>query len=399
MAASTTTTVAWILKTNYNKRRLADQSMRDHPRYKRLAKPGGFTGKKFGYAIKNGNGQGIAGLFSAARSGASAMVGEQLEAERRKKYGIITLDGEAIRAASDDDGAFLTLVKNETNGIIKELGDTLAFDAYRDKTGMRGRRSSASTNVITLTAQDDVRNFKRGMTIQASPNADGSSPRTGTAKIVGLSYSASTITLDNAAGITSFANNDYLFRNGDIGYGVDGLAICTPLVAPTAGDSFRGIDRSVDVERLAGSRINDTATSLEENIGLLAVQIKQYGGTVTTGWLNPIRFHQIARRGNAKVEMVEAGGTFKWGFERIMIVTAGATIELISDPDCPTDLFYLTNPESEYLKTLDELPHVVMDDGNPNLRMSDEDAIEARLRSMHNYIQEAPLDFGVGKAA
>src|SRR5690606_37988352 len=114
-----------------------------------------------------------------------------------------------------------------------------------------------STNTITLTEADDVRNFKIGMTLIASANADGSTPRTGSAVVTAVDEDTGTVTVDSAAGITSFANSDYLFRKGDPGTCVDGLEVMFPLTAPTTGDSFRGVDRSVDVRRLAGCRVND----------------------------------------------------------------------------------------------------------------------------------------------
>lgn len=395
MAASDITTVAFIYKKNYSDHAVGDLAMRDHPLFAMIAKQGGFTGTTFDYAVRYGNPQGVSGTFADAQSGASSSKGLQFSASRKLKYGVITLNGEAMAAAEGNKGAFLDLVTQETDGVLAEMGDSLAFDLYRSGTGARGQRSSASTNVITLSLADDARNFKVGMTVIASANADGSSPRTGSTTVAGVDEDAGTVTLTSAAAITSFANSDYLFRKGDPGTCMEGLEVLTPLTAPAAAESFRGRDRSVDPRRLAGSRVNDTASAIEENLGLCAVKVSQVGAKCDRGVLNPIRFWEVARRLNAKVEYDGAGGKADYGFEFIAIHTPAGTIRVFSDPDCPTNRGRIFKMSSMYLKHLKGLPHIVMDDGRPNLRAAAADDIEARARAMVNLVQDRPADHGV----
>ena len=59
---------------------------------------------------------------------------------------------------------------------------------------------------------------------------------------------AGTVELTSAAAITSLQNGDYLFRLGEPGTCMEGLAALTPLTAPTSGDSFRGISRTSSCE-------------------------------------------------------------------------------------------------------------------------------------------------------
>ena len=396
MAASDLTTVAYIYKRLYSDRQVGDLAKRDHPLFSMISREGGFKGSAFFYAIRYGNPQGVAGTFAAAQASAGASKGVQLQASRKPKYGDITMNGEAMAAADGDKGSFLELVRQETEGVIEEMGDSFAYDLYRDGTGVRGRRASASTNVITLTLADDARNFKVGMTVMASSNADGSSPRTGTTTVSAVDEDTGTVTLTSAAAIDSFANNDYLFRNGDPGTCMEGLALHFPLAAPVLGvDSFRGIDRGVDPRRLAGVRLNDTATSIEENAGLTSVKISQIGKKATKLFLNPIRFWEVARRLNAKVEYDGAGGSADYGFENISIHSPAGTIKAFSDPDCPVNRGYVLNMETLYLKHLRALPHIIDDDGRPSLRMTSEDGIEARARGWVNLVCTQPGSNGV----
>lgn len=394
MSASTLSTVAYIYKRKYSDKQVAEVAMRDHPTFYRIAKRGGFTGEAFYYPITYGFPQGISGTFADAQAGASSSKGVQLRAARKPKYGVITIDGEAA-AASGNMGAFIDLVTKETDFKLREMGDAFAFDLFRNGSGNRGQRASASTNVITLTNSDDVRNFKVGMTVIASANADGSSPRAGSTTVAAIDEDAGTITLTSAAAITAFANNDYLFRKGDPGTCMEGFEVLTPLTAPTSGDSFRGIDRSVDVRGLSGSRVNDTGNTIEYNLGLAAVKANQRGKKLREGVLNPLKFWEVAVRLNAKVEYQSAGGTADYGFEYITIHTPGGSLRIYSDPDCPTNRGRAWDPSTHYLKHLDELPHIIRDDGRPSMREASADGIEIRARGWVNYIQDDPAAHAV----
>lgn len=395
MAASDLTSVAFIYKKLYSDRQVGDLAMRDHPLFRMIAKEGGFVGTNFSYAVRYGNPQGISGAFATAQTNASSSKGVQMTATRKAKFGVITMDGEAIAASEGNRGAFMDLVTQETEGKIEEMGDHLAFDLYRDGTCARGRRSSASTNVITLTVADEARNFKVGMTVIADDTATGLSPRSGSTTVAAVNEDAGTVTLTSAAAITSFSDNDYLFAQGEESTGMEGLASNIPLTAPSSGESYRGIDRSVDTRRLAGVRVDDTATSIEENAGLVAVKISQVGKRANQLWLNPINFYAVARRLNAKVEYTGGGGEADYGFESIMIHSPAGTLRAYSDPDCPTNRGYVLNSEAIYLKHLRGLPHIVQDDGRPNLRQASANGIEARAAAWVNQILPIPGSHGV----
>lgn len=395
MAASDLTSVAFIYKRDYSGRQAGDIAMRDHVHFTRIAKVGGFVGVGHFYKIRYGNPQGISGTFADAQSGASSSKGKQLQMLRRAKYGVITLDGEAIAAAEGDKGAFYNLVTMETDGVLEEMGDCFAFDLYRDGTGQRGRRSSISSDTVTLSVVDDARNFKEGMVVIASANADGSSPRSGSAIVEAVDEDAGTVTLEDQSLITSFQDNDYLFRKGDPGTCMEGLASCTPLAAPTSSDSFRGISRFNDVRRLAGVRVDDTGTYLEDNLGLLAVKVDQLGKKITEAYANPINVFGVTKRMGSKVEYDDGGGGANHGFQYVMIHSPAGSFRLYADADCPTNRAYVVNQARQYLKHNRGLPHIIMDDGIRSLRAASADSIEARARGWVNYAQDEPGCFGV----
>ena len=396
MATSNTTTVAYIYKRRYSDKKVGDMAMRHHPTMAMMAKEGGFNGLTFHYPARYGNPQGISGTFSSAQTAAETSKGEQYAASRALKYGIINIDGPSMAAAEGNDGAFLDLITQETDGVIEEMADNLAFDLYRAGNGNRGQRASISTNIVTLSVADDTRNFKVGMTVIASSSADGSSPRTGSTKVASFDQSNGTVTLVSAAGITNFSDDDYLFRLGDPGTCMDGLADLFPLTAPVfSSDSFRGVDRGIAVELLAGVRVADTATAIEENAGLVGVKISQNGKRADMLCLNPVNYWQVIRRLNAKVEYDDGGGTANYGFEYFKIHTPAGSLKCYSDPDVPTNRGYVLNNKSNYIKTLKPFTHVITDDGRPSLRQTSSDGIEARIRSMSNLISNDTAANGV----
>lgn len=391
MAASDLNSVAYIYKRMYSPDQVGDIARREHPLFSMVEERAGFGGSAFFYAIRYGNPQGLSNSFANAQANAKGSKGVQLQASRKKKYGVITLDGEAMASAEGDKAAFLDLVTQETEGILEEFGDSLAFDLHRAGNGDRGRRLSIATNVVTLTVPDDARNFKVDMTVIASPNQNGSSPRTGSTTVAAVDEDAGTVTLTSAAAITGFANNDFLFRQGDQGTCMEGLESLFPLTAPVFGsDSFRGIDRGADPRRLAGVRINDPGAPLEELLGLAGTKISQVGKRGRIACCNPINFWIAARRLGAQVMYSNGGGTADYGFQYINVHSSAGTIKVYADADCPQDRARVLNLEYLYLKHLKGLPHIVDDDGNFNLRLTTEDAIEARVRGFCNLVCTVP---------
>ena len=397
---SSLTQTSFVFKTKYAGS-IGDVALRFHPTLDMIRKTsrapghsGEFVGSSFNYAIRFGNSQGISGTVAGAQAGASASRGAQFAAKRFKKFGDIVIDGESLNAAQDD-GAFLDLVTMETDGIIEEHINRLGFDLFRTSNGIRGKRASISTNTVTFATPDDARNFAIDMVVGASPNADGSSPRTGTTTVTAVSLAAGTITLASAAAITAFADNDFLFASGEVGTCMEGMELCTPLVAPVGGDSFRGFDRSIYPELLAGARLPSALSlglTIEEAAGQSAIEVGRVGGRCTDLALNPTNFWAIARRGNAKVEMANAGGELTYGFESVKIVTPAGTLTAWSDPDCPIDRGRGYNRDKHYIRTLKDFVHIIMDDGVGALRSAAADAIESRTRSMGNYIQTETRD-------
>lgn len=397
--------VAFLLKRQYEGK-ACDVAMRDHPTQTAISKKDGMSGPKTSwyYAVKYANPQAIGTTFTTVQTNGATTAGStgvQFAASRQTMFGIIQITGDAIAGCSGN-GALLEVVKMEAGGAIDEHGQALSHQMFRDGNGALGQRSSESTDVTTLAASDDARNFKVGMVVQASANADGSSARLGTTSILSVDEDAGTIGLDTSD-ITSYADSDYLFRDTTTGANsevVDGFASILPLTAPAYGsDSFRGVDRGVHPNLLSGSRVDDTSAPLEDNAGLVCTKIRR-ASSVRKGFgvitVNPLDFYRWTRRTNAKVSYDGGGVKATVGFEGIDLATPAGVMRVISDPDCPESRGYVLDLSTWCWKTRYEWVHFIKDDkGKMSLRVYNGDSIEARTRSKGNLICYKPAANGV----
>lgn len=399
--------ISYAYNRLYTDRRTTDSAERDHPRFYRTPKQDGLEGEGLFYRLIYGDPQGVASgeaNFAQAQASVSGVEGKQLPLTSQIKYGIVRLGGRALRRAKKSKAAIIDMITRHTDGTNRQVGADMALDLLGDGSGVRGQIAALpGSNVITLTNKWQVDLFKKNMIIRASTGANGiTGLRTGETYVTKVLRASSQIVVNSTAGIAGLAVNDYLFRKGDPGNLMQGMGVCTPLVGPTPGDSFRGIDRSDDVEMLAGWRLVDTNKYAEENILDLAAMAFAHGKALKEADVQPQTFANMVKRLGAKV-MYEKGRTADVGFRYIEIHGAGTSIKVFSEPDMkdPT-VSRLYDPEGHEIRYTggDGLIHTIRDDGGmPALRMGDQDAIEIRLCSEHEYLQHDPGLFGVTQHA
>jgi hypothetical protein len=409
MADAAYTDVPWIMKRTYSDDASNEVALRDHPSYYELAKEKGLTGEDFRYTVHTGNPQSISGTFAAAAAAANGnsgvIKGEQFAAEPTLKYGRLNLDGPSMQRASlKGKGAFYDFVTKHVDSTLEEFGARLAFDLFGDGNGIRGQIAAGGItgNVFTLAGARTADKFKRGMPLGAATGATGlTGVRVGSTFVTKVNRSANTIEVDDATDIASLAAGDYLFVVGEPGTCIEGMGLCTPLTAPTSGNLFRGVERTNDLEALAGSRINNTALNVDEVLGDLAVEVHCLNKKLTRGVMHPVKFQEVVKRLGAKVEYTNPGGNADIGFESITIHAAGAAMRIVSDPDCPFTVTRAWNPRSHKLVYLGDSPvHWIRTAGGGQYQWSTStDGIEMRARFHGNYLQPDPSEHAVGSVA
>lgn len=323
-----------------------------------------------------------------------------------------------IRKAANDRGAFVNSFRFEINGLLRQLGNSLAHSLYRDGSGTIGKGDSAYSvagNVITLSNRADTKFFSLGMVIDFVPAAFGAARAVATqrAQVTKVDEDGAAITcaLDaTGAALTAFSTNytgvtnaDFIVPVGDYNANfattaankIRGLAAWVPLTAPTGGDNFWGVDRSVFPTRLSGHRLNDPTAPAEDSIMALAEVMHERGASPDFGVISPRQFTKMSKRLNAKVEYEGAGGEAGYGFSSVRIATSAGNMPIFADPDCPEDRGYLLTTDSWRIKHLGGLPEIVTTDGLTALRRPALDQLEVRCRYYAQLACYAPGENGV----
>lgn len=392
---------------------------RKHPLLSMMPKSGDATGEYIvvpvTYDLPSGRSAAIDQLL-----GATGPIGPTRSAKFNvtlaSDYAATWIDELTIRKAGNDRGAFVNARKFEVDGLLKQLGNSLAHALYRDGTGSVAKGDGAWTvsgNVITCSNRADTKFVGIGMQLDFSA-VSGGAPGTlrslagaTRAVVTKVDEDAGTITcaLDSAGAAvsdlsalyTSLANTDFIHPVGDYaastGAKIKGLAAWIPLAAPTS-TAFYGVDRTVHPTRLAGNRLNDATAPVEDSIMTLAEVMHERGANPDICMISPRQFTKMSKRLNAKVEYDGAGGSASYGFSNIKIATSAGTVSVFADPDCPEDRGYLLTKDTWSLRHLG-LPEVVTTDGLSALRRPGLDQIEIRCRYYAQPICKAPGENGV----
>lgn len=398
MAASDLTSVAYIVKKLYSGKEPENLASRDRVFLSMVDKSGGFTGSNLTVAVQYGNQQGNSVAFATAQTNASSTKGIQWLITRAKRYHVGTLDSEAMLATGDDKGSFVRLVKNEMDSGADEMGHKIAIDLYGDGSGALGQCSNNPVDAggpITLTNPDDIAHFAVGQKITANPTKTGTvgNMRAGTGTITAIDEDAGTITFSGT--ITGITTSDWLYNEGDYDGAPKGLAAHFPLTAPSGGDSFYGVDRSVAPQHLAGWRVTTTSNSIEENLITLAAKIRRAGGRPKHVFMSPTNWATLSKNLESKVERSE-GGEAQFGFESVRMATPAGILKVYPDPEAPADRAYMLDMSTIKVKYLGPgLPHIVADDDLRMLRQGTADGVEYRYRCFYNMYCTAPGKNGV----
>lgn len=377
-----------------------DESTRIHTLLDRMSKTDDMGDLNNYYLVKYANSQNIAlgdDNIAAAQAVGTSSKAIKFTFEPSIMTGEALLPITQLEASMRGSAyAFGDLIETEVDGMRDEFVTRRAFQLYGDGTNARGQRGSINGNVITLKNPDTAILFNVGQILNASPNANGSAPRAGQASVTAVDIDGGLVTVDNAAGITAFADNDYLFLSTEISeFAIEGLQLTVPAVAPTAGDSFRGKDRSVDPVRLAGSRLTAAQATgpVEQNLMKLIAKIRNVSGKVDFATINSIRAYEMRTRVGAKVYF-EPGGQATYGFSGFVLDTPYGQVKVLDDPDCPTTGTWVGLEASHRLSTMGEFVRIDDADGNWAYKKPSNNQIGVRIRSVAQYIPKAPRNFG-----
>ncbi len=393
------------LKAHYTSKRVENLASKDHPLLSMIPKMENFGGKNYPLPFMYGNPQGRSATFATAKANKGASKLEDFVLTRAKDYSLASIDNETIEASKGDTDAFMSAATTEIDGAFGSAGNSLSSAVFRDGTGWIGQvlaePSETTSTVITLKNIADITQFEVGMVLVAYAATSGGSARTtdGTDDewaISAIDRDAGTITFAvtyNASG--TLAANDYLFVEGDRGSKLKGLGAWIPYVAPGA-TSFFGVDRTVDVVRMAGVRKDISALPIEEGLIDLAARIGREGGKSDVCVMSFEKFADLEKALGSKVSYVDVKVSADIGFKAIQIAGPKGVIKILADADCPSQYTWMLQLNTWELASLGKAPRILSGDGLKMLRESDADAVEVRVGYYAQLGCKAPGWNGVG---
>lgn len=406
-------TMESALKILFKPGRVKDLTYKKRPLLGVLPKRNDFFGKSMQVPLRYGDPQNRSAQFGygqrrvLADTTTDSSDFEDFMVTRAKNYGFAYLDGETVEAAGADIGTFVRQAANEIEGTLNGIANDLARDLYRGGTGLKGRIGSIAVvggnSVITLLDATTVRMFEIGERLWAATTETGA-VRSATADVppiraVDVSSGTITVTGDVTAFASAWAANDYLFAAGDAPNGaslrrkVRGLDAWLPAVAPTGGDNFFGVDRSVHPTRLAGIRYDGTGETVAEALLSCHMEVAQEGGDPNVYVMNHYHAKQLLKEMEGTVERSEmASPDAKIGFKTFKVMTTEGDVDVLVDRNCPVGVAYLLQLDTWSWATLGGGPRILgpSHDGQRMLRLNDDDAYEVRTGFYGQLICDAP---------
>lgn len=422
MAASpiTQSSVAGILKELYDDQKVQWLTYKDNPFLAMVKKIENFPGKYYPVPVVWGLGGGGGATFSNAFNNQSSPNVAEFLVTRVADFRLATIDGQLLAAAQTDPGAFIDGAELMIDAAFQDAVNRIASAMFRNGAGTIGQISSVvnvSGNIynITLTNPDDAVQFEAGYVYVAVQNVDGSgSAPTDTALATAVNRNTGVITVNSSTNIASDwpatywlavqgdlpnASNNNFQPSGSSGTNsllkLAGLAAWLPLSGPPVSDSFFGVNRNLDTQRLAGVTFDGTQLSLEEALQQATGRIALNGGRVDTGICSYSTYTALIISLGSKVQYIDEK-IGEIGFRGVQVNGANSVVSIFPDRNCPDGLFYLLEMDSWVLRSQNPAPHILkyMDEIEI-LRVPGVDQAELRVGAYLNLYTNRPGHNGV----
>lgn len=403
MAGNTTTTMEKALNKLYSADQTKLELNKNNPVWEKMKKVGDFEGSTLEHTVPLAYGQGIGPTVSDANDARTADEYERFSVSRRTVYGIGTVSGELIRATKSKRGTVIgQALQTSRDNNMENLKLFMRHSLWNNGGGALGRVKSGSISgsTLQLTSVDDTLWFYRGMKIVFS-SGDGTS---GSVKATAFTVSS----VDRETGVITFtgsvaggggddpANNDYAFRKGTFNKSFHGIPAWVPRTKTLAATTFLGVDRSQDVELLAGLRHETAKGSTVMECLMLALQ-RCFRSRIEPDIiaLNPYDWMTLPMVNQAQVQYVRSGSgsqdlTIGFG-KNVKIDGPFGPVGVVPDPGVAQgDAWILSSDTWEVHYAGDSFPELLKDDGVIVLREPDEDAYSWRYGAMGDIVCKAP---------
>lgn len=416
----TQSAVAGILKELYDDQKVQWLTYKDNPALAMIKKIESFPGKYYPVPVVYGLTQGASATFASAYNNQSSPLVAEFLVTRVADFSLATIDGQLLAAAQTDPGAFIDGAELMIDAAFQTAVNRLASAMFRNGAGTIGQiltvvLVSGTNYLITLNNPDDAVQFEVGQVLVAVQFVDGSGTApTDTGLVTAVNRSLGTMNVTSATNIvTDWPTTYYLAAQGDLPSASNnnfqpsgstgtnsllklaGFAAWLPLAGPPVSDSFFGVNRNVDTQRLAGVTFDGSALSLEEALLQGTGRIALNGGRVDTGICSYATYTALITSLGSKVQYIDEK-IGEIGFRGVQVNGANTVMSIFPDRSCPDGVIYCLEMDSWCLRSQNPAPHILkyMDEIEI-LRVPGVDAAELRVGSYVNMYTNKPGHNGV----
>ncbi len=411
--ATTVTNFDAALKQIYSSSNLAKTTLSRRPLLAMLPKRSDFGGRNMPIVNVYGDPQGRSASFGNAQGTTGTAPSNQVSVDdflltRVSNYSIAQVGSEAAEASKGDAMAFLSALKASIDGAMNSLSNSLETQLFRSGTGSIAANididpGGAGAQIFACGEQEDIANFDVNMVIVFSA-ADGGAIRTGaggTRAVSAVDRSLGRVTVGGAVLSDTTTDGDFVYAQGDAANGgtnvcVSGLAAWLPATAPGGGDSFFGVNRSVD-SRLYGQFTDQSAAAIEDGLITAGSLSARVGGNPNVCFINHVQQRSLIQNlhNSQNYQTVNAtthkGVVSDIGFRSVAIQGDTGAINVVAANKCPAESGFMLEIDKWTLATLGEPVKFLNLDGNRILRSATADSVEARLAFRGNLGCKAPI--------
>lgn len=382
----------------------------------------GFAGKYIPVPIEYSNPMGRSHTFANAQGNQTASGLQSFFVYVIEDYQLVTITNLLLEQTKSNAGAFVDAAKLQLDGGFQNLSNNIAFELFGSGTATRGTINAAAVTgsgpySFILANPQSVVNFEVGMTIQASatdggaiiPTGSPSAPDLGTVTAVNRGTGQITFTIAAGAPQSDWLAGSFITVQGDIpaaggsGSGpigttgsylaLSGLAAWIPSTDPASGQTFWGVDRSVDPTRLAGLRFDASSYTIEEGMTNALAYANREGAHPDIVIMDFNSYAGLVNSLGAKVQYVSVEhDEVEVAFEGVRFHSAYGYVTVLADRSCPPNTAYVLTMNTWKLRSLGKVPHILTYgmEGLEGLRVGNADALEIRIAYYGNLVCSAP---------
>lgn len=289
------------------------------------------VGKDVKKLVKYGMNGGIgAGSETGALPEASSDGKMLLTATLKNLYGTIEISDKALRASANNEGAFVNLLNDEMQTLVKSASFNFGRMLYGDGTGkLAVVNEMYENNELELS---DVRNFVEGMRVDFTDTEDYLIPEVAGRKVIAVDRAKKRITVDGSDITDLMPSGGKVFLHNCRDYEITGLK------AIFGDGELYGVDRSkfpamkpykkTLVGTISESIIQKAIDTIEENSGSKI-------NFIVCSWGVKRALAECFREYKVAMPTIELAGGFK--------TVSFNGIPVVADRFCPEGTMYLLN--------------------------------------------------------